>query len=438
MAAMSFSRDRETETVPHDVAAAVAAARRDPVTALRVHGSGREIELPDGPERIAIGSSSSCDIIFDDPYVSASHCQLERRAPDRLLVRDRHSKNGTFINGNRIESAELRPGAILMLGHISLLAVGRKARAQRSAREALVGRAPPFRAALDRALLAAASSCNVLLIGETGTGKELFARAIHEASSRALGPFVAVNCGGIPAELIESELFGHEKGAFTGATSERDGVFAQAEGGTLFLDELGELPAAQQPHLLRALESRLIRRVGGDREQRVDIRLVAATNRLDLDCPSSPLRADLFHRVATLTIELPPLRSRREDIPALIESFLAELEPEFGPRTVASHVLTALAKHDWPGNVRELRHAVQRAAALSGHHLRLDDLLPRRTAYATRQPPRAAEAVNMVDAAMRELIRDAYRRHGSVRRAAAALGLPKSTFADRARKLGIL
>jgi transcriptional regulator with PAS, ATPase and Fis domain len=435
---MSYSRDRETETVPHHVVAAVRAVRGDPVTALREHGSGREVELPNG--RVAIGSSSSCDIILDDPYVSACHCHLERRAPDRLLVRDRHSKNGTFINGNRIESAELRPGGILTLGGISLLALGRRARAQPSAREALVGRAPPFRAALDRALLAATSSCNVLLIGETGTGKELFARAIHEASGRALGPFVAVNCGGIPAELIESELFGHEKGAFTGATSERDGVFAQAEGGTLFLDELGELPAAQQPHLLRALESRLIRRVGGDREQRVDIRLVAATNRLDLDAEGSPLRADLFHRVATLTIELPPLRMRREDIPPLVDSFLAELEPEFGPRTVASHVLTALAKHDWPGNVRELRHAVQRAAALSGHQLRLDDLLPRRTQYVTCQPPppRAAEAVNIVDAAMRDLIREAYRRHGSVRRAAAALGLPKSTFADRARKLGII
>jgi transcriptional regulator with PAS, ATPase and Fis domain len=438
MAAMGYSRDRDTDTVPHDVVAAVRAVRRDPVTALRMHGSGREIELPHGQERITIGASSSCDIIFADPYLSACHCHLERRMPDRLLVRDRRSKNGTFINGNRIESAELSPGAILTVGRISLLALGRRTRDQRSAREALVGRAPPFRAALDRALLAAATSCNVLLIGETGTGKELFARAIHEASSRALGPFVAVNCGGIPAELIESELFGHEKGAFTGATSERDGVFAQAEGGTLFLDELGELPAAQQPHLLRALESRLIRRVGGDREQRVDIRLIAATNRLDLDGSSSPLRADLFHRVATLTVELPPLRARREDIPPLVETFLAELEPEFGPRTVASHVLTALAKHDWPGNVRELRHAVQRAAALSGNQLRLADLLPRRLAYATPQPTRAAESVNMVDAAMGDLIRDAYRRHGSVRRAAAALGLPKSTFADRARKLGIL
>ena len=439
---MSFPEDRDTDTVPHERIAAMAAVRRDPVVALRVHGSGREIDLPDGHGRLTIGASRGCDIVLDDPYVSSCHCHLERREPERLLVRDRQSKNGTFINGNRVEIAELRPGAILTLAGVSLLALGRHARARPSAREALVGRSPPFRAALDRSLIAAASSCNVLLIGETGTGKELFARAIHEASCRALGPFVAVNCGGIPAELVESELFGHEKGAFTGATSERDGVFSQADGGTLFLDELGELPVAQQPHLLRALESRQIRRVGGDRERPVDIRLVAATNRLDLDGAGSPLRADLFHRVATLTIELPPLRARREDIPLLVDSFLAELEPEFGPRAISPEAVAALAEHPWPGNVRELRHAVHRAAVLSGPQLQLEDLLPRRTlVYSMHHPPATGAAepcINLVDATLRDLLRDAYRRHGSVRRAAAALGLPKSTFADRARKLGIL
>ena len=213
---MSFPEDRDTDTVPHERIAALAAVRRDPVVALRVHGSGREIELPQ-EGRVTVGASRACDIVLDDPYVSSCHCHLERREPERLLVRDRQSKNGSFINGNRIEIAELRPGAILTLAGVSLLALGRHARARPSAREALVGRSPPFRAALDRALIAAASSCNVLLVGETGTGKELVARAIHEASSRALGPFVAVNCGGIPAELVESELFGHEKGAFTGA-----------------------------------------------------------------------------------------------------------------------------------------------------------------------------------------------------------------------------
>jgi transcriptional regulator with GAF, ATPase, and Fis domain len=462
---MSYPEDRDTPTVPTDRFAALAAIRRDAVTALRVHGSGRDIELPPDRSRLLVGASSTCDVVLEDEYVSACHCQLERRDPDRLIVRDRQSKNGCFINGNRIEVAELRPGSVLTVGGVGLLALGLRTRTRPSAREALVGRAPAFRLALDRALVAAASSCNVLLVGETGTGKELFARAIHEASSRALGPFMAVNCGGIPAELVESELFGHEKGAFTGATSERDGVFAQADGGTLFLDELGELPPGQQPHLLRALETRLIRRVGGSRERAVDIRLVAATNRLDLDRTGSPLRADLFHRVATLVVELPPLRMRLDDIPILVESFMAELEPEFGRRAIQRDALAALAQHPWPGNVRELRHAVHRASALSRSELRVEDLLPRRSTmpYLERRPlgprpPAAADApgppgphgphgphgpapgatVNLVDATLRDLLRDAYRRHGSVRRAAAALGLPKSTFADRARKLGVL
>src|SRR5690606_25185569 len=154
------------------------------------------------------------------------------------------------------------------------------------------------------------------------------------------------------------------------------GVFVQASGGTLFLDELGELPAVQQPHLLRALETRRVRRIGGSRERAVDIRLVSASNRLELGREGSTLRTDLYHRVATLVVDLPPLRRRRGDIPLLVRRFLAELEPEFGPREVDDETLAALTRHRWPGNVRELRHAVHRAVALSSHRLRLEDLLP--------------------------------------------------------------
>jgi DNA-binding NtrC family response regulator len=443
---MGYREELHTPTVPTDRLAALAAIRRDPVTALRVQGSHDHFDLPDRATRVLIGSSPECDIVLADPYVSARHCQLERQDRHRLVIRDRKSKNGCFLDGNRVEVAELMPGAILTLGGVRLLCVGVRSRERPTASEALVGRAPAFREAVDRALRAARTGCSVLLIGETGTGKELFARAIHEGSSRALGAFVAVNCGGIPSELVESELFGHEKGSFTGATAERDGVFAQADGGTLFLDELGELPMAQQPHLLRALETRRIKRVGGVRERAVDIRLVAATNRLELDGAGSPLRADLFHRVATLVIELPPLRARRGDIPLLVESFLAELAPEFGAREVPAHVLAALNDHDWPGNVRELRHAVHRGAALSSHELRVEDLLPRRSSFAVVRgpaPSRASEPgpddpINLVDAALRELFGRVYREQGSVRRAAKVLGVPKSTFADRARKLGVL
>ena len=364
---------RNTPTVPTDRHAALRAVRRDPVAALRLHPGGHEIELSPERPRFTVGATRLCDIPLEDPYVSSLHCVLERRKGGRLLVRDKSSKNGTFVNGNRVEVAELGVGGMLTVGGTRILALGRLARSRVSAREELVGEDPVFRSALDRALIAAASSCNVLVVGETGTGKELVARAIHEASGRAQGPFVAVNCGAITAELIESELFGHEKGAFTGAVGERDGVFVQADGGTLFLDELGELPRPQQPSLLRALESRTVRRVGGMRHRAVDIRLVTATNRLDLHRSTSPVRSDLYHRVATLVVELPPLRARRGDIPLLIERFLSELAPEFGSRSLPPGAVEVLASYRWPGNVRELRHAVHRAVALSAHQLRLED-----------------------------------------------------------------
>jgi transcriptional regulator with GAF, ATPase, and Fis domain len=442
---MDGFRNRNTPTVPTDRHAMLAALRRDAVVALRVHGSGAEIELGLDDGRVVIGSSRVSDVVIDDPYVSSEHCVLERRASERLLLRDLRSKNGCFVNGNRVEAAEVPVGAVLRLGRTGLLALGRRSRNRPPACESLIGQHPVFLSAIERAVRAAATSCNVLVVGETGTGKELVARVIHEGSTRALGPFVAVNCGAIPAELVESELFGHEKGAFTGAMIEREGVFVQADGGTLFLDELGELPRGQQPAFLRALETRSIRRVGGQRERTVDIRLVAATNRLDLDDSASPLRSDLYHRVATVVIDLPPLRDRLDDVPLLVASFLAELEPEFGPRTVDEATMRALVDHPWPGNVRELRHAVHRAAALSLAQLRVEDLLPRRlTSFAlparlpSAAPSMACEPLPVYQAASRQLMQDALRTHRSVRRAAAALGMPKSTFADRARRFGII
>ncbi|HUS68024.1 MAG TPA: sigma 54-interacting transcriptional regulator [Kofleriaceae bacterium] len=441
--------------MPTDRHAALSALNRDAVVALRVHGSGAEHELALDDGRVLIGSAPGCDVVVDDPYVSAEHCLLERRNGERLVVRDQRSKNGTYINGNRVEVAELAVGAILTLGHTGLLALGRRSRHRPPAAAALLGQNDLFLAAVDRAVRAAATSCNVLIVGETGTGKELVARVIHEGSPRALGPFVAVNCGAIAAELVESELFGHEKGAFTGAEVDRDGVFVQADGGTLFLDELGELPRAQQPAFLRALETRTVRRVGGRRERNFDIRLVAATNRLDLDVASSPLRADLYHRVATLVIELPPLRERLDDVPLLVAAFLSELEPEFGRRTIDEATLRALAQHAWPGNVRELRHAVHRAAALSLAQLRIEDLLPRPSLLPAAPPAALSSVLDSVRPSMtlasgvrepqarygsvaRQELQDAYRRYRSVRRAAAALGIPKSTFADRARRLGVI
>jgi transcriptional regulator of acetoin/glycerol metabolism len=229
-----------------------------------------------------IGSSESCDIVVhDDPYVSQMHCVLERRAGGALVVRDKQSRNGTRIDGNIIEAAELRVGSYLSIGRTTLVALGAAGGSQTSALEMLRGHDPALRTTIDQALKAAQTDCNVLVLGETGTGKDLLARVIHEGSRRVAGKFVPVNCGAIPRELIGSELFGHEKGAFTGAVADRDGYFVEAHGGTLFLDEIGELPLEMQPHLLRALESRRVRRVGGATDRAVDARIVAATNRTD-------------------------------------------------------------------------------------------------------------------------------------------------------------
>jgi two-component system, NtrC family, response regulator HydG len=311
------------------------------------------------------------------------------------------------------------------------------------ARSMIRGGDPALLRALAIAERAAASECSVLILGETGTGKELLARAIHEASPRADHPFVALNCGAIPTELVESELFGHERGAFTGATEPRDGVFLEASGGTLFLDEIGELPRAQQPHLLRALETGRVRRVGGRGERRADARIVAATHQsADLGHEGSALRLDLYHRLATIVVELPPLRQRKRDIPLLVRALLDELAPIYGRRTISPAAMQALLDYPWPGNVRELRHAIERAVVLCDDELSLDMLLPaQRARYPTASRPCAtsrAGEVGHYELALRAAMRDAYMRHGSVRGAARALGMPRSTFSDRARRFGIL
>jgi two-component system response regulator GlrR len=227
----------------------------------------------------------------------------------------------------------------------------------------LIGQSPAMKlvvAALERA---APTNAPVLITGESGTGKELAARAIHDASPRASGPFEVVDCGGLPGTLIESELFGHERGAFTGATGEREGAFERAEGGTLFLDELGELPLELQPKLLRALGEGEIRRIGGKRTKQVNVRIVAATNRdIRRQVNSGQFRADLYYRLAVILIRMPPLRERLEDMPLLVRALLATIAED---RSLDVHIepdgqlLDTLARHSWPGNVRELRNYLE-------------------------------------------------------------------------------
>ncbi|MBA3463235.1 MAG: sigma 54-interacting transcriptional regulator [Deltaproteobacteria bacterium] len=411
------------------------------VVALRATNNGAEYALSPDARRWVLGSGDSCDIVVADPYVSNVHAVLERRPGGALLVRDRPSRNGTMIDGNLIEAAELRVGSYLSIGRTTLVAIAAAGGEETSALGMLRGRDAALRGTIDQALRAAQTDCNVLVIGETGTGKDLLARAIHEASRRAAGKFVAVNCGGIPRELIGSELFGHEKGAFTGALSERDGYFVEAHGGTLFLDEIGELPIEMQPHLLRALESRRVRRVGGSSERPVDVRIIAATNRSEgLGTESSKLRLDLYHRVATVVLKLPPLRERMGDLTELVDSILGELSPEHGTHTIGEEAWRALSAYSWPGNVRELRHAVARAVALGSGELGPGDFFPE-LRFGRTVPGLPAEAMMPLvpyQQMLRGAMEQALATHGTIRAAANHLGMAKSTFADRARAWGLL
>jgi DNA-binding NtrC family response regulator len=413
--------------------------RRGIVTGLRAK-NGSEHQLAALPQRWVVGSGASCDVVLDDPYVSAMHCILERRADGSLLVRDKNSRNGTLIDGNLIEAGDLQVGARLALGRTTLVALAAPDAHMPSALSALRGRDPVFLGAVEHAVKAAQTDCNVLIIGETGTGKDLLARVIHEASRRSTEACVAVNCGGIPRELIGSELFGHEKGAFTGAHAERDGYFVEAHGGTLFLDEIGELPLELQPHLLRVLESRRVRRIGGANERAVDVRIVAATNRVEhLGTEASKLRLDLYHRLATVVLVLPPLRERMGDLAELVQSMLAELVPEHGERTVSDAAWKALADNRWAGNVRELRHAVVRAVALGGDELEPEHFFPElRLVWPRANDLPEDEPLVPYERVLRGAMERAIAAHGTIRAAAGHLGMPKSTFADRAQKWGLM
>jgi DNA-binding NtrC family response regulator len=327
---------------------------------------------------------------------------------------------------------------------------------QAPALAAIVGADPQLRAVLARVGLVAPTRTPVLVTGESGTGKELLARALHELGPSPAGPFVTVNCGALPRELAESELFGHERGAFTGAGSRRAGWFEEASGGTLVLDEIGELPPELQPKLLRVLETGRIRRVGGTGECAVKVRVVAMTLRhLRELADRGGFRLDLYHRLAGFEVALPPLRRRTGDIPLLVDRFLQELAPELGRRTIDAPALARLETHDWPGNVRELRNVVRRATILTASHIDAAALelemtgacelrLARRAADQRDGPSldpegdvMALRGKSFLDMEKEILGWGLRRAGGSRRRAAVLLGMSRSTFCDRVKRFGI-
>ena len=355
---------KETQEVGAALAAAAAPVA---LKAVVVAGpdEGREAPLDAALE---IGTGAGCSLVLSDGAVSRRHLSITQLA-GRVIVRDLGSRNGTFLGGVRLVEAEVPVGAVVTMGRTSIAIQPRwytrevMPSTKRSFGE-LIGESIAMReifAILERI---APTDVTVLVEGESGTGKELVARSIHHTSPRAPRPYVGFDCGAVPAELAESELFGHKKGAFSGAQSDREGAFQRAHGGTICLDEIGELPIDLQPKLLRVLETGEVRSVGSDAPRKIDVRVVAATNRnLEVEARGGRFRSDLLYRLEVVKIRIPPLRLRPEDVPGLVARLLdGKLAPG---DTIGGDNLRKLVGYGWPGNVRELRNVLTRAVALA-------------------------------------------------------------------------
>jgi DNA-binding NtrC family response regulator len=364
-------------------------------------------------EEIRIGSMDDNDVVLGDDTVSRYHCKIIQDDTSYILI-DNRSTNGTFVNKVRVREAFLKPGSVIGVGQSQLKFNAREeevhivpSRNDRCGK--LIGGNAKMREIYAIVEKIAPTATTIVIDGETGTGKEVVAQTIHELSPRQRGELVVFDCGAVPPNLIESELFGHEKGSFTGAMMTRTGLFEQADGGTLFLDELGELPLDLQPKLLRALEQREVRRVGAAKAQKVDVRIIAATNRnLEDEVRAGRFRQDLFYRLSVVRLHLPSLRDRADDIPLLVQHFLDTGSYNKNPdgkdrvKGIAADAMTALQNYPWPGNVRELVNVVERAVSFCNHgRIELADL-PDYVRNADRQPRATTKGTGGVEVVKRQ------------------------------------
>jgi len=384
----------------------------------------RRVPLSSG--RVVVGSAASSDVVVHDPTVSASHCTLSVLG-EGVAIEDLGSRNGTFVGGARVREAWGRAGTAVAVGTSTIVIMaadpGEPTTSPGEPLPGIAGASIAMRRLADQVRRLAMHSLPVLISGESGAGKELVARAIHQQGPRRSRPFVAINVTALPRELVESELFGHERGAFTGAHARRLGAFAEAEGGTLFLDEVGDLPIEAQPKLLRALDGYEVRRVGAaGGGRRADVRVVAATHApLEQRVAAGEFRRDLFHRLECFVVRVPPLRERRGDVAAIARELLKQIASQVGARSLTPAAVGRLSVHDWPGNVRELRNVLCRAADASTRGKEIDaaDVDRALRPHAPQRPT----------AATPEVARSLLRQHdGNVSAAARAAGLPRTTF----------
>ena len=428
-----------------------------------------------------IGRAANSDVLIEDSGVSRRHALIQKRDDGAYVLTDLGSANGTKLNGEPIQlPVVLKDGdQVLVAGHEIAFSEHRDGSGNGPSGDTLfntadstlneergraaspgvqiIGSGPSMLAVLGQVKKAAEADVPILVAGETGTGKELVARAIHQGSARAARPFVPINCSALPEALLESELFGHRRGAFTGAQQDRAGLFEAASGGTIFLDEIGELPLPMQPKLLRFLQDGEIRRVGEVQPRHIDVRVISATNRdLKAEIERETFREDLFFRLSTFTIELPPLRNRSEDIPLLAERLLrtqSDLQAK-RVRGIEPAALEALGRYPWPGNVRELENELARAVAIldEGDRIVLGTLSPRISEEAPGEagaPAEAGGASEGEDGSSSELrgamakferkhIADVLEQNdGNVSRAAQALGLSRGGLHKKLKELGL-
>ncbi len=349
--------------------------------AARKHVGTAQLRVVDGPDRgvelelphagVVIGTDKACDVVLTDAFVSRRHCSVAP-SPAGFSITDLGSRNGTVIDGVAVGKVVAPPGVALRIGKtlVQLMPADEVVDIPPSAHDhfgGLYGDSIAMRQVFAILERASKSDAPVLFLGESGTGKELMARGVHDASPRAKGPFVVFDCGASTETLIESDLFGHTRGAFTGAAGERVGAFAAAHGGTLFLDEIGDLPVGLQPKLLRMLEAGEVMPLGGRKPEKYDVRIVAATHR-DVfgEVARGGFRGDLYYRLAVVEVHVPPLRQRTGDLNRLVEMFLARAGAPQLASQVGGAALDRLERYHWPGNVRELRNVITRAVALAG------------------------------------------------------------------------
>jgi DNA-binding NtrC family response regulator len=411
------------------------------VVAVAPNGEERVVRL--GMEPLVVGTSPDSDFVCVDSHVSRRHCTITL-TEHGVVLRDLDSKNGTFIGDLQIREVVLRPNVVVRVGgfKLGLRVTGAPTEVplSRAARfgEA-VGGTLVMRALFARLEAAAKTDETVLLIGESGTGKELLARGVHDASRRHDGPFVVLDCSAVAPSLVEAEIFGWVRGAFTGADRDRAGLFEQAHGGTLFMDEIGELPVDLQPKLLRALEARQARRVGSNTYHRFDVRVVAATHRdLAARMQAGAFRQDLYYRLAVLEARVPPLRERPDDIELLVERFLAEREPPLTVHDLPPGSLAMLRTHEWPGNVRELRNALSRMIVFrEAKDPQAEGVTPDQAATLISLPLRDARQQVIEEFEQRYIAAQLRAHRGNVTRAAEAVGVSRQFLHRLIERYGI-